>query len=387
MKESRQSSVVSRQAPASVSEFAEQLSAAASEGAAVQFLGGGTKAGWGAAAPEGAVEMSTLGLGRLVEHNAGDLTAVVEAGVRLGELQDAVAAEGQMFALDPPLGEGRAATLGGVVAAGDSGPLRHRYGSPRDLVVGVTVALSDGTVAQAGGKVIKNVAGYDLAKLLTGSYGTLGAILGLSLRLHPLPASTATAVGRSSDPGALAAAASELSHARIELQSLDIRWEDGAGAVLARFGGRESQAPADDAARTMTAHGLEAGVDTDDGELWDAQRAGQRSDGGTSVRVSGLQTQLPALLAAAQRLEGRVVARAGLGLSWVTLPEGANAAAAVEDLRRQLAPSPCVVLDAPAEVRAAVDVWGERDPGELALMRRVKQRFDPAGACVSRGLV
>ena len=93
------------------------------------------------------------------------------------------------------------------MATNDSGPLRHRYGSARDLVVGITVALSDGTVAKAGGKVIKNVAGYDLAKLFTGSFGTLGAILDLSLRLHPLPPATATAVGRSGDPAALAAAA------------------------------------------------------------------------------------------------------------------------------------------------------------------------------------
>ena len=118
-----------------------------------------------------------------------------------------------MLALDPPLGAGGKATIGGVVATNDSGPLRHRYGSARDLVVGITVALSDGTVAKAGGKVIKNVAGYDLAKLFTGSFGTLGAILDLSLRLHPLPPATATAVGRSGDPAALAAAAAELSHA------------------------------------------------------------------------------------------------------------------------------------------------------------------------------
>ena len=141
------------------------------------------------------------------ELNPGDLTAVVEAGLPLAELAAATAAEGQMLALDPPLGPGERATIGGAVATNDSGPLRHRYGSARDLVVGITVALSDGTVAKAGGKVIKNVAGYDLAKLFTGSFGTLGAILDLSLRLHPLPPATATAIGHSGDPAALAAAA------------------------------------------------------------------------------------------------------------------------------------------------------------------------------------
>ena len=106
-----------------------------------------------------------------------------------------------MLAIDPPLGNpGQAATVGGVIATADSGPLRHRYGAPRDLVLGMTVALSDGTIARSGSKVIKNVAGYDLAKLFTGSFGTLGIILSVSVRLHPLPLATATALGASSDP-------------------------------------------------------------------------------------------------------------------------------------------------------------------------------------------
>ena len=166
------------------------------------------------------------GLDRIVEHNAGDLTAVVDAracGWR--ELQARRAGEaGQMLALDPP--RRRRATLGGVVATADSGPLRHRYGSARDLVVGITVALADGTVAKSGGKVIKNVAGYDLAKLFTGSFGTLGAILEVSVRLHPLAAGDRDR-GRAQRtiPRALAAAAGRLSHAPLELQCLDVRWE------------------------------------------------------------------------------------------------------------------------------------------------------------------
>src|SRR5215211_5386947 len=106
-----------------------------------------------------------------------------------------------MLALDPP---GDEATIGGIVATGDSGPLRHRYGGPRDLVLGVTVALSDGTVARAGGKVIKNVAGYDLAKPMTGAYGTLGVVTQVSVRLHPLPRQWLTVVVRRDEPRALA---------------------------------------------------------------------------------------------------------------------------------------------------------------------------------------
>ncbi len=357
---------------------AERLRAATDDGRRVRFTGAGTKLGWGAAV-EG-LEPVEITDRAIHEHNAGDLTAVVDAGLALSELQEAVAEEGQMLALDPPLGVDARATLGGIVATADSGPLRHRYGSARDLVVGMTVALSDGTVAQSGGKVIKNVAGYDLSKLFTGSYGTLGAILKLSLRLHPLSPENATAIGRSGDPGALATTAAELSHAPIELQSLDVRWEDGSGSVLARFGGTRASAPARDAAEAMVAHGLETETSEDDAELWGDQREGQRSDSGVVVRVSGLQTQLQELLRAADDLEARVVGRAGLGLSWVTLPAD-GAPSALADLRGRMEPSSCVVLDAPAALRPELEVWGPRDRSAAALMARVRERFDPAGVC------
>jgi glycolate oxidase FAD binding subunit len=369
---SRQSTVDSRQA------LVERLRSAGHEGRPVRFSGAGTKLEWGA--PVNA-EILRVEACEIHEHNAGDLTAVVDAGLSLRELQETLAEAGQMFALDPPLGEDARATIGGIVAASDSGPLRHRYGSARDLVVGMTVALSDGTVAQSGGKVIKNVAGYDLCKLFTGSYGTLGAILKLSLRLHPLSPENATALGRSSDPAALAAAALELSHARIELQSLDARWQDGSGAVLARFGGTRASAPADDAAETMKRHGLEVEVSADDAEWWGDQREAQRSDSGVVVRVSGVQSQLATVLELAQRLGARVVGRGGLGLSWVTLDAGNDSVKAVAEIRGALAPSPCVLLDCPEAVRGSLDVWGARDPGAVALAERVKERFDPAGVC------
>jgi glycolate dehydrogenase FAD-binding subunit len=372
-----QSSVVS---PRSSGDFAEALSEAASAGRSVRFIGGATKLLWGAGEYAADVDISTSGLHELREHNAGDLTAVVDAGLPLAELQSVVAGADQMLALDPPLGEDDAATVGGIVAAGDSGPLRHRYGSARDLVVGMRVALSDGTVAQSGGKVIKNVAGYDLSKLFTGSHGTLGAILELSLRLHPLPPSTATALGRGADPGALAAACAEVAHARLELQSLDLRREGGEGVVMARFGGAAAGEPARDVAGLLERHGLDTEVVEDDDELWAVQRAAQRSHEGTVVKVGGVQAQLADLMGAADALGATLVARAGLGLAWVTLPAGA-AAAGVERLRSSLSPAPCVVLDCPAAEREGIDGWGPQDPGALALMRRVKERFDPAGAC------
>jgi glycolate oxidase FAD binding subunit len=329
--------------------------------------------------PAPAVELSTTALTAVREHNEGDLTAVVEAGLPLAAARERFARAGQMLALDPPLGVGQAATLGGVVATADSGPLRHRYGAARDLVVGITVALSDGTVARSGGKVIKNVAGYDLAKLLAGSFGTLGAIVELSLRLHPLPAATATAVGRGDDPGAVAAGALALSHARLELDSLDVRRDPAGAAVLARVSGVDPRSSAAAAAALLGAAGLAGEVVDDDEPLWDAQREGQRSAEGTVVRVSGLQSRLAEVIRAAAAVDATLVGRAALGVSWLRI-EGRGAgeqAAAVAELRAALHPAPCVVLDAPDAVRAALDPWGELDaPG---LVRRIKQRFDPAG--------
>src|SRR4029078_4252397 len=145
-----------------------------------------------------------------------------------------VATGGRVRALAAPLGAGDATTIGGLMATGDSGPLRHRYGGVRDLVLGITIALSDGTLAKAGSKVIKNVAGYDLGKLFAGSYGTLGLILSVTVRLHPKPAATATAGGASDDPDGLASAAARLAALPLEADCLDAAWQDGAGRVLAR---------------------------------------------------------------------------------------------------------------------------------------------------------
>ena len=146
----------------------------------------------------GEVVLSTARLNRVLEHEPGDLTAIVEAGLRLSELQRALAPYGQMLALDPP-GD---PTIGACLAADLSGPRRHRYGAMRDLVIGVTLVLADGTIASSGGKVVKNVAGYDLGKLFSGSRGRLGLIARLALRLHSRPAASQTVVVETDDPRA-----------------------------------------------------------------------------------------------------------------------------------------------------------------------------------------
>jgi glycolate oxidase FAD binding subunit len=372
--------------PSTFEEAASRLAQASAEGVAVRPCGGATKLGWGHAGVQmdrEVIALHTTALDRIVEHNEGDLTAVLEAGVPLARAQERFAHAGQMLALDPPLGGRDAAgeeiaTIGGILATGDSGPLRHRYGAPRDLVLGMTVALSDGTLARSGGKVIKNVAGYDLAKLFSGSFGTLGVILSVSVRLHPLPVSSATALGASSDPAVLASAARALAASPLELDALDVAWRTGRGGILARVAGAESTVRARRAARLMQGAGLgQVDIADDDAPLWARQRAGQRSPDNAIARISARPSALAEVIRCAEECGGTLVGRAALGTSFVELDP-----AAVSRLRGSLpAHATAVVLDAPPSLRGQLDPWGVEEGPALELMRRVKALFDPAGAC------
>jgi glycolate oxidase FAD binding subunit len=351
--------------PDSPEEAAALLRSLGEEGRPVRPRGGGTKP-WGP--PVEAVDVETGGLNRILEHNVGDFTAIVQAGVPMAEAQAEFARHGQMLALDPALGAAPGATVGGIMATADSGPMRHRYGGMRDLVVGTTVALSDGTVATSGGKVIKNVAGYDLAKLFTGSFGTLGLILRIAVRLHPLPPRTASAFGASDDPERLQEAATALAGHPLEADCLDLDWRDGSGRLLVRFGSAAAPHQAEETVARMGSLGLEeCSVVEDDDELWMRQRVHQR--GACILKVSGRATDLAAVCRAAPAAVGRPA----LGLYWLSLPAEAEAVAAV---RAALAPRACTLLDAPEELRA--DAWAAPEAGALTVMARVKERFDPA---------
>ena len=351
---------------------ATTLREAAEDGRRLRIRGGGTKLGWGRPFAADA-ELGTGGLDEIVEHNEADLTAVLQAGVPLARAQQTFAAAGQMLAVDPP---GDGATVGGVVATADSGPIRHRYNAVRDLVVGIRVALPDGTLARAGGKVIKNVAGYDLPKLMSGAFGTLGVIVEVSVRLHPRPESAVTVEGRAGDPAALVAAASALAHLPLEAEALDLRWDEDEGAVLVQCTGSSSAERAAAAAAALERAGLQASTLEDDAAVWGAQRRRQRarSDDEAVMRVSTTQQGLAAVLAHRRP----TVARAALGLAWVTVPAEPEAVLA---LRAAVTPAPAVLLDAPTALRSAVEPWGDPDPAMLDLMRRVKAQFDPQGTC------
>jgi glycolate oxidase FAD binding subunit len=321
----------------------------------VRVAGAGTRAGWGR--PVDAEPLPTGELDRIVGHEPGDFTAVLEAGVRLADAQAAFARAGQTLMLDPP-GDG---TVGGLVATADSGPLRHRYGAPRDLVIGVAIALSDGTVARGGGRVIKNVAGYDIPKLAAGSFGTLGVITEVAVRLHPLPAATATAVFRHDDPEGLQRRVLDLARRPLEAEALDVRWDGDAGQVLVRFAGA---AATDRAARIA-----DEVVEADDG-IWAEQRDRQRGD--FVVRVHALPTQLAQVLRAAPGASA--VGRGAVGTLWLQ-PPGHAVPSTLSGVG-----APLCVLDAPEAARRE-DPFGLRERPEYALMRRVRERFDPRGHC------
>jgi glycolate oxidase FAD binding subunit len=373
-------SVASTADPSTAAEAAEALRAAAVSGQRVRIAGNGTKLGWGNPIAPPDVELHTTSMARVVAHNEGDFTAIVEPGLPFATLQSELAAKGQMLAIDPPADE---ATVGGVFAAADSGPLRHRYHAPRDLIIGVQLALADGSVARAGGTVIKNVAGYDLAKLFTGSFGTLGLIAEIAVRLHPLPQGTATAVGRSDDPAKLAAGAAACAREPLEADAFDVGWDAQGGAILVRLSGETASARVAKTLPLLADAGLVTAVEEDDDAIWARQREGQRSPDGVVVQVATGQASLRLVLEAARAAGATLVGRAALGLSWLRLDGMADdaAAARVTELREWLAPGSVTVTDAPAAVREAVDPWGPVDPARLALMRSVKARFDPTGAC------
>jgi glycolate oxidase FAD binding subunit len=366
--------------PRSATEAAAALAGAAAQRRPVRISGGATKLGWGDAVQSDALRLRTEQLNRILIHTHDPTTATLGAGTPLAHAQAQLARSGMMLAVDPQLGLGLspAATVGGVIATADSGPLSHGYGPTRDQIIGVTLALSSGKVTQSGPRVEADRNGYDLAKLVTGSFGTLGVLLSVEVRLHPLPSQTATAFGSTDDPEVLGAAAVTLAQALSGMQAFDVAWRGGYGGLLAQFAGRDAEARAAAAVKAISAAGL-AHVDSrsDDGSTWVSQRAGQRSADRAVLRVHAKRSQLGRVLRLAAHAEADVVGRAALGVSYLTLNVNR-----IANVRAGL-PEGCsaVVLDLPQSARGAVDSWGTPEGPELQLMRQIKQSFDPAGVC------
>ncbi len=343
-------------APASTGEASALLAAAQAHGLAVVPRGSGTRLGWGAPPRRCDLVIDTLRLDRVVEHAAGDLVVRVQAGVTMARLAEVLAAAGQRLALDLPPGTAvisapvinssvasssvtgssvtGSPTVGGMLATGAAGPLRLRYGTPRDLLIGVTVVRADGTVATAGGKVVKNVAGYDLGKLYAGSYGTLGLITEAMFRLHPLPSATAFVIASyvrtaSAVAAVAAAAASDLAPAAVEI---DRPFRDGLVRVGVLLEG-DPDGVAERAGQLREVLGAGTAVAASAPPWWDAPDAAR--PGSTVIRVSFWAAALAGVLAAideagrAAGLDPAVSGSAAAGvLHVVAVPDAAPAAVA-----------------------------------------------------------
>jgi glycolate oxidase FAD binding subunit len=380
-------------APGSTEEAAAVMRVAAGHELAVVARGGGSRLSWGTPAARCDLVIDMSRMSDVVEHAAGDLVARVQAGARAGEVAAVLAQAGQEIALDVP----DSATVGGVVASGLAGPRRLRYGTPRDLLIGITIVRADGTVAKSGGKVVKNVAGYDLGKLFAGSAGTLGLITEATFRLHPLPAAcayvTAEYVAVSVACDAVAAAAnSPLVPSAVELARAEPGGPVRVGVLL--------EGSADGvAARSMRMADLLGNGEVSAGPPGWWPGAPQAGAGQTLVRVSFWVSALGRVLdaidaaAATSGVSPAISGSAGAGVLYALVPGATDAGvadagvadAAAADfagtLRAAIAGERCgvAVLAAPAAVRDGLAGHGGMNgtvPG-LALMRAVKDQFDP----------
>ncbi|MEU6854284.1 FAD-binding oxidoreductase [Actinacidiphila alni] len=347
-------------APATAAEVAEVLR---STTGTVVPVGAGTKTGWAAPPTSCDLLLRTTGLDRIVEHAPGDLVVVAEAGVPLARLQQRLAEHGQMLALDPPEA---GATLGGIVSANASGPRRLRYGTARDLLIGVTVVLADGTVARSGGKVVKNVAGYDLGKLYTGAHGALGVLVSTTWRLHPLPPVTGAVTVPVPDAAHAGRYAALLARSTLTPTAVELNWSDRAGELTALF---ESSAASVRAQTRAAIALLGAGRAADAPPPW----FGVRPAGALVLRLAYEPFALPRVLEALP--DGATgTASACTGVGYFAVPADSDLAA----LRAAIAPydGSAVVLAADDAPRAALDHWGPVGDA-FGLMTRVKDRFDP----------
>lgn len=337
----------------------------------LRVAGAGTAADWaGTPAPADAV-LDVTGLAGIVTHNPGDMTVEVRAGTPFAALQSELGEHHQRVAVDPArAGEG--ATLGGLFATADSGPRALQYGSLRDVVIGATIVLADGTVARSGGHVIKNVAGYDLTKVLHGAHGTLGVIAGLVLRLHPTPQATAT-VAVACDRAASADLARRIADSPAE--AVAVQWH--ADRLLAVVEGSESGADAR-ARRLADAVGGELLAPDDAGAAWEAHDAAvrRRHDDRAVLRLGVIPSALTGVLDGIEGDSGGlrdVTTSPRTGVATVSLPADADVVAAAH---RRVADAGGTSTLRQRPPGAELPAFGPA-PASAAVLRAVAASLDP----------
>jgi glycolate oxidase FAD binding subunit len=367
--------------PRSQEQLATVIATAHTNNWRVLPCGSGSKLNWGGLAKGIDVVVCTERVNQLIEHAVGDLTVTVEAGMKFSQLQALLAKSRQFLALDPTAPE--SATIGGIIATGDTGSLRQRYGSVRDHLLGITFVRADGQIAKAGGRVVKNVAGYDLMKLFTGSYGTLGVISQVTFRVYPLPEASGTVVLTGSVKAVSQAAdilrGSALTPVQADLLSTKLVSSLGLGeglGLIARFQSI-SESVKEQSNRVLEVGqklGLDGAIfaDGDEANLW--QRLQERihttpTESVITCKIGVLPTAAVEILTQVEL--GLIHISSGLGLLQL---ESKNQILKIRD-RTQANKGFLTVLSAPMAVKEQVDVWGYTG-NALPLMRRIKEQFD-----------
>jgi glycolate oxidase FAD binding subunit len=350
--------------PASPAELAQSLADAAVRQQRISLLGNGTKERMAGPVAEADVTIATAGLNKVLEYEPRDLTISVEAGITYCELSRVLAEHRQMIPLDPPFSEG--ATMGGIIAANTSGPRRRLYGSARDVVIGMTFATLEGKLVATGGKVVKNVAGLDMGKLMIGSFGTLAAIATINFRLYPMAHATRTFVQDFANIVGVIAARDAVLKSRLQPAAIDIIRSAGHYRLAIQAGG--SAAVLDRYSRELSAMAVLEGAD--ENAFWRGIQ--DMTPGflaahpkGAVVRVSCLLSDVGQVL---ETLPAQAIARAGSGVCYGYFEDVADV--------RPSSVGKSVVEFAPADYRAKSELWPQ--PGnDFAMMKKIKEMFDP----------
>jgi glycolate oxidase FAD binding subunit len=357
--------------PGTTEQVAEVMKVAAAHRLSVVPRGRGTKMTWGLppASADVLVDLSTMD--RVLDHAAGDLIVEAQAGTPLADLQAVVGQAGQRLVIDETV---PGASVGGALASNAAGPQRMLVGTARDLLIGITVVRADGVVAKAGGRVVKNVAGYDLGKLMIGSLGTLAVVTEALFRLHPVPEVRRWVSVPVADPQRAHDLAQAVVHGQTVPGALEVDWPaDGPGTLTVQYGGKPDGVE-DRVGTARSLLGGDASVSEDEPDGWSSYpwRAGE-----TGLKLTFVLSGLRDVLAVTRDVGAAVRGSAGTGVVYAALDRPDDVPAALDRLRSVCArhQGSAVVVDAPAEVKRAVDVWGPVPA--LDLMRRVKDQFDP----------
>lgn len=394
--------------PETVEQVAQIVALANQQGLTLLTRGGGSRINLGGIPEQFDILLETTKLTRLLEHEAPDLTCHVEAGITLAALQAQLATKGQWLALDPP--DAQQATIGGILASNASGPKRLRYGTARDMVIGLQVVQASGEVARSGGRVVKNVAGYDLNKLYIGSLGTLGIIVEANFKLQPIPIDEQTLILTFSNAGDAMQTVIDLLGSLVTPSAIELI-DSGAASDMTDFFGLNL--PTSGYTVAVNFEGSTASIDRQlneaqllarkngalpgdiltgeaQNQFWEVIR--EHTQGSVTCKAAVMVSQMASYLQAIEqvcklhKLEAAVVAHAGNGILYIELRPGDathRLVEAITELRQhaQEARGSMVVERCPIDLKRRISVWGE--PGQdFYLMQRLKQQFDPKGTFV-----